>query len=105
MDRVRMTQVTALILHAVGAGRRYGFDIMDATGLASGTVYPALRRLEEARLLRGRWEDAPAADRGGRPQRRLYELTGAGLTALDAAREKLAGAQAFLAASPPIREV
>ena len=48
MNRVRMTQVTALIIHAVGAGHRYGFDVMDATGLASGIVYPALSRLEDA---------------------------------------------------------
>ena len=101
MARVRMTQVTALILHAVGAGHRYGFDIMDATGLASGSVYPALRRLEEAHLLRGRWEDAPAAHRGGRPQRRFYELTSAGEAALAEATEKLESARAFLLASPP----
>ena len=96
-----MTQVTALIIHAVGAGHRYGFDVMDATGLASGTVYPALRRLEEARLLRGRWEEAPVAHRGGRPQRRLYELTSAGQLSLEAAAEKLAAARAFLMATPP----
>ena len=28
------------ILHAVADGNRFGFDIMDATGLTSGTVYP-----------------------------------------------------------------
>lgn len=102
MTRVRMTQVTALILHALGAGHRYGFDVMDATGLASGTVYPALRRLEEARLLRGRWEEAPAAHRGGRPQRRFYELTRAGELALREATEKLASQQALLIAKLPV---
>lgn len=101
---VRMTQVTALVLHAVGSGYRYGFDIMDATGLASGTVYPALRRLERAGLMRGRWEDAPAAHRGGRPQRRLYELTAAGEEARSEAAAKLASARAFLNASPAARE-
>ena len=96
MGDVRMTQVTALILEAVGAGHRYGFDVMDVTGLASGTVYPALRRLERARLLSGRWEDAPAAQRGGRPQRRLYELTEAGRDAREEARRKLASQRALL---------
>lgn len=105
MGRVRMTQVTALILHAVGAGHRYGFDLMDATGLASGTVYPALRRLEDARLLRGRWEDAPAARRSGRPQRRFYELTRAGELALGEATAKLANQRALLIASPNTRQV
>ena len=104
MSTVRMTQVTALILHAVGSGYRYGFDIMDATGLASGTVYPALRRLEEARLLRGKWAAAPAAHRGGRPQRRLYELTFAGAQALESASERLAASRAFLLSSPPVSE-
>lgn len=104
MGSVRMTQVTALILHAVGAGHRYGFDIMDATGLASGTVYPALRRLEEARYLRGKWEDAPAVGRRGRPQRRFYELTRAGRVALDAVAERLASAHAFLASTSPAPE-
>jgi DNA-binding PadR family transcriptional regulator len=99
-----MTHVTALILHALGAGYRYGFDIMDATGLASGTVYPALRRLEEARLLRGRWEEESASRRGGRPQRRLYELTAAGEVAAAEAAEKLASQQAFLLSSRPVGE-
>ena len=48
MDSVRMTQVTALVLRAVAAGHRYGFDVMEACALPSGTVYPALRRLEGA---------------------------------------------------------
>ena len=33
------------ILHAIADGNRFGFDIMDATGLTSGTVYPALDKL------------------------------------------------------------
>ena len=104
MAAMRMTQVTALILRAVGAGYRYGFDIMDATGLASGSVYPALRRLEEARLLSGKWEEAPAAHRSGRPQRRFYQLTEAGEFALEAATRKLASAAALLMESMPVEE-
>ena len=99
-----MTQVTALVLQAVASGHRYGFDVMDATGLASGTVYPALRRLEEARLLRGRWEPVSDAHRGGRPQRRLYELTGEGAEVLEVAARKLADARALFLAVPPGRE-
>jgi DNA-binding PadR family transcriptional regulator len=101
---VRMTQVTALVLHAVGTGHRYGFDIMDATGIASGSVYPVLRRLEEARLLRGTWEEAPAAQRGGRPQRRYYEVTEAGERALADAGKKLASARSFLMQTAPAEE-
>lgn len=104
MAKVRMTQVTALILQAVGAGYRYGFDIMDATGLASGTVYPALRRLERADLLRSAWEEVEAAHRGGRPQRRMYELTEEGEASLDDAVDKLAGARALLLSTPAPKE-
>ena len=35
----------AVIMQALANGYQYGFDIMDITGLPSGTVYPALRRL------------------------------------------------------------
>lgn len=104
MSGLRMTQVTALILRAVGAGYGYGFDIMDATGLASGTVYPALRRLEKAGLLESAWEESEAAHRGGRPQRRMYRLTAEGDASLAEAAEKLAGARALLLSTPPVTE-
>ena len=96
MSPVRMTHPTALILTALGAGHRYGFDLMDATGLASGTIYPALRRLEEHGLLRSRWEDGATAADAGRPRRRLYALTGEGEAALEAARRRVAELGALL---------
>jgi len=40
-----------VILQSVRSGYLYGFDIIDITGLPGGTVYPALRRLEEAGYL------------------------------------------------------
>jgi PadR family transcriptional regulator PadR len=76
------------ILHAVASGSRFGFDIMDATGLTSGTVYPTLDRLEDAGLLRSRWEAAADAHREGRPARRYFHLTAAGAAALEAALQK-----------------
>jgi DNA-binding PadR family transcriptional regulator len=99
-----MTQATALVLQAVSSGHRYGFDIMDATGLASGTVFPILRRLEKAGLMRGRWEPVADAHRESRPQRRLYELTGSGAERLDTALEKLARTQAHLDSLLPPKE-
>ena len=65
---VRMTQITALVLRVVAGGHRYGFDVMEACGLPSGTVYPALRRLDRAGLLKSRWEGAAEARADGRPQ-------------------------------------
>ncbi len=54
---------------------------------AHGTLYKALSRMSEAGLLESRWEDAASAETEGRPRRRLYRVTGAGVRALEAARE------------------
>ena len=43
---MNLTYPTTLVLHALASGVRHGFDVIDATGLPSGTVYPILRRLE-----------------------------------------------------------
>jgi PadR family transcriptional regulator, regulatory protein PadR len=70
---------TALfVLQALARGHRFGFDIMEVTGLPSGTIYPALRRLEAAELVRSNWEPDRDARQSGRPRRRYYELTAAG---------------------------
>ena len=78
----------AAVLHAVAGGSRFGFDVIDATGLTSGTVYPALDRLEELGLLRSHWEDDDVARRQGRPARRYFAVTAAGSRALAAALER-----------------
>ena len=59
---------TLLVLQALVRGYRYGFDIMDATGLPSGTVYPILSRLEELGLARSAWEDQRIAVKEKRPR-------------------------------------
>jgi DNA-binding PadR family transcriptional regulator len=70
---------TALfVLQALARGYRFGFDVMEVTGLPSGTVYPALRRLEATELVRSDWEPDREARKSGRPRRRYYELTAAG---------------------------
>ena len=88
---MRMTYLTGVVLEAIQAGHRYGFDIMDATGIPDGTVYPALRRLESAGLLEAHWEDAAAAAARHRPARKYYQLTTEGIEALTAARERFPG--------------
>ncbi len=80
---------TALVLQAIAGGHRFGFDIVEVTGYATGTVYPVLRRLERAGLVRSEWERERRAARDGRPQRRYYEITAAGTRALDAALEPM----------------
>ena len=83
-----MTYQTALVLEALMAGRHHGFDIMDATDLPSGTVYPILRRLNDEGLVRSRWERDTVARREQRPPRRYYELTAAGEARLAEARAR-----------------
>jgi PadR family transcriptional regulator PadR len=73
------------VLHAVADGNRFGFDIIDATGLTSGSVYPTLDKLESLGYLRSRWEDARVARRDKRPPRRYFDLTAQGASALAAA--------------------
>ena len=83
---MRLTYPTALVLQALLHGHHHGFDIMDATGLPSGTVYPILRRLDAEGLVKSRWEKQGLARREQRPPRRYYELTATGrVTAREAA--------------------
>jgi len=98
MPSVRLTRTTALVLLALARGTRHGFDLLDATGLPSGTVYPILRRLEAAGLVKSRWEAVGIARDEGRPPRRYYQLTGAGA---DALQEALARHPDTLGASRP----
>lgn len=74
-SQLRMTYATAAVLQALDRGHRYGFDIIDATGLRSGTVYPLLRRLEESGLIRSNWERVAIARSSNRPPRKYYVLT------------------------------
>lgn len=75
-ERITKQLVATLsVLIADPAREWYGLELMEATGLSSGTLYPVLHRLvEDGWLVRTR--DAPS-DKGG-PGRRLYRLTGVG---------------------------
>src|ERR671919_2571258 len=90
-----MTYQTALVLEALAAGRHHGFDIMDATDLPSGTVYPILRRLDDEGLVRSRWERDAVARREQRPARRYYELTPLGEAKLAEARTRYRALEAL----------
>lgn len=69
-----MTYATAMVLQALDQGYRYGFDIAEATGLRGGTVYPILRRLEEAGMARSQWEKVHISREEGRPPRKYYTV-------------------------------
>ena len=76
------------------ADPRYGYDLMKTAGLASGTLYPLLGRLEDEKLVTSAWE-TPQQD-GQRP-RKYYRLTGKGA---EVARLELAQVSACRARSP-----
>jgi PadR family transcriptional regulator, regulatory protein PadR len=77
-----LSYAAAAVLHAIRCGRSYGFEIMEATGLPSGTVYPALRRMEKTGMIRAAWERESIARAEQRPARRYYRVTPAGDTEL-----------------------
>jgi DNA-binding PadR family transcriptional regulator len=81
-DRAHSRQTRAVLSElltdpAVG---RYGYELARATGLASGTLYPILMRLEERRLLEAHWEFTES-----RP-RHVYRLTAEGLAVAQTCR-------------------
>lgn len=75
---MNLTFPTSLVLQALFLGHHHGFEIMDVTGLPSGTVYPLLRRLDREGLVSSRWEKPAVARREQRPPRRYYQLTAGG---------------------------
>ena len=101
---VRVTVATAQVLKAFIADvsrPRYGYDLMQETGFASGKLYPILARLTHAGWLNRKREDIdPAAE--GRPARYLYCLTELGTAK---ARYELAALadQFALPSSPRLR--
>lgn len=81
---MRLSHSGLLILKAcfdLANQRSYGYELMQLTGLASGTLYPILIRFEDAGWLSSSWEVADPREKG-RPRRRLYRITGAGQSAL-----------------------
>ena len=96
----KLTHTASMILQAIDAGHPYGLGIMDATGLPSGTVYPALRRLERDRLIRSSWEQQRIADAEQRPLRKYYKVTRSGQARLEVAQKRYP----LLAGLMPIRK-
>lgn len=96
-----LTYASGIVLAAIASGHRYGFEIMDITGLPSGTVYPVLRKFERLAYVDSLWEDEDEAHAAGRPARRYYEVTAAGREAIQAGGERFPGIWRAVAA--PVR--
>jgi PadR family transcriptional regulator PadR len=79
----RLSISSLSVLQAIANGFEYGFDVIDHTGLPSGTVYPALSRLERDGFVRSAWEDEQEAYAEGRPARRYYRITAPGTRAMN----------------------
>jgi DNA-binding PadR family transcriptional regulator len=84
----KLSHTAAMILQAIHAGYGYGFSVMEVTGLPSGTVYPAMRRLEQTDLVRSQWERQSTADAELRPPRKNYKLTRSGRATLEASQKR-----------------
>ena len=87
-EAAKLSHTSAMILQAISSGHIYGYTIMEVTGLPSGTVYPAVRRMEGDRLIRSQWERESIADAEDRPPRKYYRLTRSGETTLEASRRR-----------------
>ena len=88
--RIRISPQTLALLEALlyqSTSWHHGYALSQQTGLASGTLYPILMRLEKLRWLETIWEKPGDT---GRPPRHLYRLTS---EARAWARDELADAQ------------
>ena len=80
-----------ILLSILESGEKYGLQIISEARVRTdgyfefkeGSLYPALHRLEKAKLVRAEFRPS---DTGG-PRRRYYQLTNAGKKALERKRE------------------
>jgi PadR family transcriptional regulator PadR len=81
MPQHRSASTQAKTLLALMLARRgrwlHGYELCEQADLKSGTLYPILMRLSDRGVLESKWEPSPHE---GRPPRRLYRLTGLGVS-------------------------
>jgi PadR family transcriptional regulator, regulatory protein PadR len=93
------------VLVADPSAQHYGYDLMKAARLPSGTLYPMLARLQQEGLVDSEWEEQ-RPDAGGRPPRKYSLLTaeGARVARLELARAPAAPGPSRQAAARPAHE-
>jgi DNA-binding PadR family transcriptional regulator len=77
----RMTMATHAVLKVLledATQPRYGFDVAKEAGIATGSLYPILARLERLGWLASHWEEQDPTS-PSRPRRRYYQLTPTGV--------------------------
>lgn len=101
---VRITLQTLRVLQVLLADpleEHYGLEISRDSGLATGSIYPILTRLENAGWVTSAWEDIDESKQGRR-RRRYYRLTPGGA---QLALREIEGTQQMLSArAAPRRE-
>jgi PadR family transcriptional regulator PadR len=94
MGKVEL-RITTQVLKVLGAlmanskAEISGADIARLTKLQSGTLYPILMRLEQAKWVQSAWEVGDPQELG-RPRRRLYSITAVGSKSSRAAFKEVA---------------
>lgn len=93
------TQAVLRVLLDHPLQEHYGLEVSKAAGLASGSLYPILARLERAGWVSSDWEQVDAHE-AGRPRRRYYKLTPDGA---ERAEQALAATLKRLSPQPGLR--
>lgn len=98
MDRIERDMLRghldAIVLSALERGEGHGYEVLqrlreissNALQLKEGSLYPALYRLEEAKLIEAHWDSNTGKRQG--PRRRIYAITPKGKKSLSERREQ-----------------
>ncbi len=92
--KVRMTAPVLKVLGALMSNPKAeisGADVARLTKLPSGTLYPILMRLEQAKWVQSEWEDGDPRELR-RPRRRFYSVTALGSRSARLAFKEVASA-------------
>ena len=89
------TQLVLLALLDEPDRERYGLELSELAGLATGTIHPILARLEQAGWLLSRWEQVDPKEQG-RPRRRYYRLNPNSIALVRAALTRAASSRSGL---------
>lgn len=78
LDMLILKTLAQQPLHGYGVAQQIRLLSGERLQIPQGSLYPCLHRLENRRMIRGRWEETP----GGR-RAKYYELTAKGRRLLD----------------------
>jgi DNA-binding PadR family transcriptional regulator len=106
MDRKHLTPAMVRIIQTFledPEARLFATELMKAAGIGSGSLYPALARMQAEGWIEQESEDSDVAKTEGRPARRYFRMTGKGALEAHAALVDLSNAVRPPAKSPAWR--